>query len=125
MPSILIVESNKLLCDTLAEAFSLQGCQVSQARAAVQGPALAQAQQPTVIICELPYGTDYREVLAAWTAFQQRQPTPLYLLTTDAAAPYRLAAIVPPHTRVITKPFNPVELLQICQHDMVSNYAAV
>ncbi len=124
MPSILIIESDKSLRDTLAEAFSLQGCHVTPVHQAAQGLALAHAHPPAVILCELPHQADYHTFLEKWSTFQMQQPTPLYLLTTDVAAPYTINKIIPPHTRVITKPFNPVELMQICQQDVIGDYAA-
>ena len=125
MSSILVIESNKELRENMILAFSFEGCQVIEADSSQSGVMLAREYQPEVILCEMPYRIDYYAFLRTWSTFQQDRPARLYFLTTENEATFPLTQMLPPLTRVITKPFNVNKLLQICKRDFTSEYMVV
>lgn len=112
MAKILVIENEATIRTNLARFLKLENFEVLTAVDGVEGLALAQTQQPDLVLCDLLMpGMDGDEVLAALRAQPATRAIPLVFLTASADHTHRDQRLARGAAAYLIKPVKLQELL--------------
>jgi PAS domain S-box-containing protein len=110
---ILVIEDNRDSAETLRMLLALSGHRVQVAHTGAEGLAMAKAEPPEVILCDigLPGGMDGYEVVQAIQGIPELRSTYLVAMTGFGQDEDRMRAVQAGFHNHLTKPADPDELL--------------
>ena len=111
-PTVLVVEDDSVILRLIEVTFELEGFEVICAHDGPEGVEAARTQQPDLVITDLTMpGMSGPEVVAALKAEDATQDIPIILLSAKAQASDVQAGKDMGADDYLTKPFDPLELL--------------
>jgi len=111
---VLLVDDDEVLLEVLATVLGLEEFTTTTAAGGDEGLAAVAAHRPDVIVCDVTMPqTDGLEVCRRLKADPTTASIPLVLLTARGGAEHRAAGLEAGCDAYLTKPFSPLQLIEV------------